>query len=184
MSAPIGDDDTTDSELSKYAPKWSREQPAKPGTERPPYVSTLAPTVPSSTEVHQNRRTRSEFALWPEPIPEPPVRRAEEVFALIGRIALVGVFAALVALLVIFAKPLWEGVAPLKSKPSDQLTANNAPASSSLVPATGIAAAPGAVPSTSAQAQQAPPPPAQGQQASLSPSSNPLGQESSVKSAV
>jgi ABC-type branched-subunit amino acid transport system substrate-binding protein len=106
------------------------------------------------------------------------------VFALIGRIALVGVFAALVALLVIFAKPLWEGVAPLKSKPSDQLTANNAPASSSLVPATGIAAAPGAVPSTSAQAQQAPPPPAQGQQASLSPSSNPLGQESSVKSAV
>ena len=184
MSAPISDDDSTDSELSKYAPKWSREQPAKPGAERPLYVSPLAPTAPSSTEVHQNRRTRSEFALWPEPIPEPPVRRADEVFALIGRIALVGVFAALVALLVIFAKPLWEGVAPLKPKPPDRLTANNAPASSSLVPATGIAAAPGAVPSTSAQAQQAPPPPAQGQQASLSPSSNPLGQESSVKSAV
>ena len=116
------------------------------------------------------------------------------MLALIGRIAKVAAFAALVALLTIFAKPLWQGVrAPLNansqtrevSKPSDRLTANNAAANSPLVPTTGIAAPPGAAPSASAQVQQAPPlSPAQGQQASLSPSTNPLGQESGVIGAV
>jgi ABC-type branched-subunit amino acid transport system substrate-binding protein len=75
------------------------------------------------------------------------------------RIVVVGSFAALVALLTIFAKPLWQGAGALlnadsqtlqASKPSERLTANNA-----LVPATGIAAAPGAEPSASAPAQQA-----------------------------
>ena len=116
------------------------------------------------------------------------------MLALIGRIAKVAAFAALVALLTIFAKPLWQGArAPLNadsqtrevSKPSDRLTANNAAANSPLVPAIGIAAAPGAAPSASAQVQQAPPlSPAQGQQASLSPSTNPLGRESGVIGAV
>src|SRR5262249_46150254 len=56
--------------------------------------------------------------------------------------------------------------------------ANDAPANSALIPA--IAAAPSAV----ALAHQVPPSQAQGQQAVLSPPSKPLGQESSVNSAV
>ena len=83
---------------------------------------------------------------------------------LIYRIVVVGSFAALVALLTIFAKPLWQGAGALLNtdsqtsqavKPSDRLTANNAPANSALVPATTIAAASGAAPSASAPAQQA-----------------------------
>jgi ABC-type branched-subunit amino acid transport system substrate-binding protein len=98
----------------------------------------------------------------------------------------VAVVAAVVALLVVFAKPLLERASLLNSdsqtkqlaNPSDRHAANNAPANSALIPA--IAAAPPAT----AQAQQVPPSPAQGQQAALSPISKPLGQESSVNSAV
>ena len=64
------------------------------------------------------------------------------------------------------------------TNPSNRQTANDAPVNSALIPA--IAAAP----SATAQAQQVPPSPAQGQQAALSPISKPLGQESSVNSAV
>ena len=66
-----------------------------------------------------------------------------------GRIVTVVSFAALVALVTIFAKPLWQGALTNEgsqtsqaAKPSDRLTANNAPANSALVPATTIAAAP------------------------------------------
>jgi ABC-type branched-subunit amino acid transport system substrate-binding protein len=104
--------------------------------------------------------------------------------------ALVAVVAAVVTLLVLFGKPLLEGVSPLNSdsqtkqasKPSDRLTATDAPANKALVPAAGIAAAPAAAPSATAQAQQAPLASTQGQQAALSPTSKPLGQESSVSS--
>jgi branched-chain amino acid transport system substrate-binding protein len=204
MSAPTGDDEN--SELSKYAPKRLREQPPMPAAERR-YV-TSAPMVPSSTDVHQDRRTTSDFtsglahldaeslaelnaelqrrlAAGPEPVPEPPRRREDWAMTLFGRIAVVVTFAALVALLAIFAKPLWQGArAPLnadsqtlQASKSDRLTANNAPASSPLVPATGIAAAPGAEPAASAQTQQAPLSPAQAQQAPVSAISHPLGQE-------
>ena len=87
---------------------------------------------------------------------------------LMGRIAAVVSFAALVALVIIFAKPLWQGAGALLNadsqtsqalKPSDRLTANNAPANNALVPATTIAAA-----SRAARAS------APAQQASLSPS--------------
>ena len=183
MSAPTGDNEN--SVLSKFAPKRFREQPPLPAAERP-YV-TSAPTVPSSTHVHQDhvhrdQRTTAEFASWPESIPEPPPQlREDSAMALIGRITVVVAFAALVALLAIFAKPLWQDARALlnadsqtlqASKPSDRLTANNAPANSPLVPVTGIAAAPGAAPSASAQAQQAPPP-----------ISHPLGQEPAAPSA-
>ncbi len=124
-----------------------------------------APMVPSSTDVDQDRRTRSEFASWPERISEPSRRWWDDgALTLIYRIVVVGSFAALVALLTIFAKPLWQGAGALlnansqtsqAAKPSDRLTANNAPANSALVPATTIAAAPGAEPSASAPAQQA-----------------------------
>jgi ABC-type branched-subunit amino acid transport system substrate-binding protein len=97
----------------------------------------------------------------------------------------VAAFAALVALLVIFGKPLLQRLAVLEpdsasaptqvSRAPDRLTANDAPANRARVPATAIAAAPPAAPSATAQAQQAPLSPAQGQQAALSPISKPQG---------
>jgi branched-chain amino acid transport system substrate-binding protein len=162
MSAPISDDENSD--YSKFAPKRLREQLPMPAA-RHLYP---APTVPSSRDVDQDGRTMSELAPWPEQVREPPPRRLSGL-RLIGRIAVVSTFAALVALLTILAKPLWQSEriplnagsqASQASKPSDRLTANNAPANTTLVPAAGIAAAPGAAA-----------PPAQAQQASLSPNS-------------
>jgi ABC-type branched-subunit amino acid transport system substrate-binding protein len=100
---------------------------------------------------------------------------------------LVAVVAAVVALGVVFGKSLLEGGSSFNSdsqtkqvsKPSDSLTANDVPANRALIPAAGIAAAPGAVASATAQAQ-APLSSGQGQQAALSPTS--LGQDSSVSS--
>ena len=166
---------------------------------------TSPETAPSSADVHQDRRTTSEFNSWCEPMREPPPRRWKDVLMIL--------FAVLVAFLAITATALWQDPSVLKavyapvlnavsqtlqaSKPSDRLTANNAPANSPLFPGTKIAAGsvaepsasatrittgsvtepsasaititPGSVaePSASAQAQQAPP----------SPISNPLGQE-------
>jgi branched-chain amino acid transport system substrate-binding protein len=176
-------DDSTDPELRKYAPKWSREQPATPNAEQLLQVSTSASTVPSFEERNQNRPTTP---LWPRPVPEPPARREHGLLARVGQTALVAAVAAVVALLVVFAKPLIEGASSLNSdsqtkqvaNQSDRHTANDAPTNSTLIPA--IAAAP----STTAQAQQVPPSTAQGQEASISPISKPLGQESSVNSAV
>jgi branched-chain amino acid transport system substrate-binding protein len=175
MSSPS--DDGTDSELSKYKPKWAREQPATP--ERQRSVSTSVSTGRWSEEEHRDRRIRS---LRPEPVPAPPAGRADGLLALMGPLVTVAAFAALIALLVIFGKPLLQRVAVLEpdspptqvSKPADRLTANDGPANRALVPAAGIVATPGA----------APPATAQGQQAALSPISKPLGQESSVGSAV
>ena len=181
MSAPSSDDGE-DFENSKYAPKRFREQPRMPAAAQR-YV-TSAPAVLSSTDEHQDRPTESELASWSETSWEPPRRRvADSIMALIGRITKVVSFAALVVLVTILAKPLWQG-APNEgsqtsqaAKPSDRLAAVNAPANSTLVPATTIAAAPVAGPAASAQAQQAPLSPAQAQQASLSPNANALGQE-------
>jgi branched-chain amino acid transport system substrate-binding protein len=179
MSSPSDDD--ADPELSRYAPKWRREQPATPDAER--LRSSIALW---STENRQNRQIRS---LRPEPLPEQPARQENGLLPLVGRSVKVAAFAVLVALLAIFGKSLLEGVSPLNSgsqtkqvsEPSDRLTANNAPANRALVPAAGIAAAPGAAPSATAQTQQVPLSPAQGQQAALSPISKPLGQGSAVR---
>ena len=177
-------DDSTDPELRKYAPKWVREQPATPDdAERPRYISTSTSTVPSFEEGHQNRPIPR---LWPRPVPEPPAQREKGLLGWVGQAALVAVVAAVVALLVVFAKPLLERASLLNSdsqtkqlaNPSDRHAANNAPANSALIPA--IAAAP----SATAEAQQMPLASAQGQQAALSPISKQLGQESSVNSAV
>ena len=179
------DDDGADSELSKYAPKWRREQPPTPDAER--LRSSIALR---STANHQNRQIRS---LRPEPLPEPPARRKDGLVALIERFVSVAVFATVVALLAIFGKPLLQRVGVLEpdsppiqvSKPADpRLTANDAPANGALVPAAGIAATPGAASSATAQTQQVPLLPGQGQQAALSPTSKPLGEESRVSSAV
>jgi branched-chain amino acid transport system substrate-binding protein len=184
MSSPSDDD--ADSELSKYAPKWYGEQPATPDAERLRSVGPTPSIARWSTENHQNRQ------LMPRPVPEPPAQREDGLLARVGQTALVAVVAAVVALLVVFAKPLLEGISSLNSdsqnkqvaNPSDRLTANDAPANRALVPAAGIAAAPVAASSATAQIQQVPPSPAQEQQAALSPTSKPLGQESSVNSAV
>jgi ABC-type branched-subunit amino acid transport system substrate-binding protein len=177
MSA-FSDDSTDPEELRKYVPKWAREQPATLNAERLRQVSS-ASTVPSFEEGNQNRPAP---ALWPRPVPKPPAEREHGLLAWVGQTALVAaVVAAVVALLLVFAKPLFEGASSLTSdlqtkrvaNPSDRHTANDAPANSALFPA--IAAAP-------SQAQQVPP--VQGQQAALSPISKPLGQESSVNSAI
>ena len=176
MAGSISDDDR-DSE-NKYASKRFREQP-RMSTAPQLYVSS-SPAVPSSTDIDE---TRSEFVSPPERISERSRRRENGVLKLIGRVVGLGSFAALVVLLTIIAKPLWQGASNEGSqtsqaaKPSDRLTANNAPANSTLVPATTIAAAPAAGPAASAQGQQAPLSPAQAQQASLSPNSNAPGQE-------
>ena len=181
MSSPVSDD--TDSEFSRYVPKRYREQSAMPGTEQPPYV-TSASTAPWSSEVRRDRRTRS--GLWPEPVPE-PAQREDGLLALIGRIALVAGVAAVVALLVVFARPLLEGVRPLLtsdsqdkevSKSTDRPTANDPRAIRALAPVPAIAAVPAGLPSPSTQVHQTPP--TQGQQASLSPISNPLGEQRSI----
>jgi ABC-type branched-subunit amino acid transport system substrate-binding protein len=162
MSAPIRDDGN-DSEQSKYAPPRFREQaPMPPATQL--YVPS-APTVPSSTDVDQDRRTRSEIASWSERNSEPSRRwRDDGALTLMYRVVVVGSFAALVALLTIFAKPLWQSAGALlnadsqtleASKSPDRLTANKAPANNALVPATTIAAASGPGSSASAPAQQA-----------------------------
>src|SRR5262245_61568201 len=159
MSAPISDDGN-DSEQSKYAPPRFREQPRMPAA-RQFYVSST-PTVSSSTDVDPDRRTRSEFESWPERISEPSRRWEDKSMTLMSRTLVVASFAALVAMAIIFAKPLWQGARALlsadsqtASKPSDRLTANNVPASNALVPATTIAATSGAGSSASAPAQQA-----------------------------
>ena len=178
MSPSIVDDEN--SEASRYA-KRLREQPRMPAAEQ--LFVTSAPTVPSSTHVHQDRLTNSESvsdidqmgADLQRRMAAAPRRRENSALAMIGRIAVVIIFAAL-ALLVIFAKPLWQSARALlnadsqtlqASKPSDRLTANNAPPNSPLDPATKITTGSVAELSASAQAQQAPP----------SPISNPLGQE-------
>ena len=183
-------DDGADPELSKYAPKWSREHPAMPNAGQLRRVSPSASTVPSFEEGNQNRPIKP---LWPRPVPEPPAQREDGLLGWVGQIALGAVLAAVVALLVVFAKPLLERASSLNSdsqtkqlaNPADpRLTANDAPANRAPVPAAGIAAAPGAAASATAQTQQVPISPAQGQQAALSPTSKPLGQESSVGGAV
>src|SRR5215472_5107970 len=152
MSSPSDDD--ADSELSKYAPKWHREQPATPDAER--LRSSIARW---STENHQNRQMQIR-SLRPDPLPEPPARQKDGLLPLVGRSVKVAAFAILVALLAIFGKSLFEGVSPLNSgsqtkqvsEPSDRLTANNASTTNrALVPAAGIAGVPGAAPSATAQ---------------------------------
>ncbi|MGA7307852.1 MAG: hypothetical protein WBX05_02760, partial [Pseudolabrys sp.] len=50
----------------------------------------------------------SEVPGGPEPVPQPPLR-LDETSTLIGRIAMVATFAAVFALVAIFAKPIWQG---------------------------------------------------------------------------
>src|SRR5262249_60521724 len=100
MSAPINDDENSD--YGRYAPKRLREQPRMPAAKNL-YIAT---TPPLDTE-DQDRRTTSELVQWPEQVQEPLDRRLSGL-RLIGRITAVVTFAALVAVLTILAKPLWQ----------------------------------------------------------------------------
>jgi branched-chain amino acid transport system substrate-binding protein len=213
MSAPI-DDDRIDSDFRQYVPKRYREQPT-PEPERAPYVPS-ASTVPSSADYVRDRRTRPDrltamgrssrdrywdqrttaesplSPLWPDVVPELPAERDDGIMATMTRVGLVAGFAALVALLVVFGKPLLEPVLdtvrpflnsdspsqPMQATKSTERVTADARTSGAVVPTTAaIASLPTGTPS--AQLRQAPP---QGQQtASIS---NSLGDDRSASGAV
>jgi branched-chain amino acid transport system substrate-binding protein len=120
MSTPISDD-SIDSEFRQYVPKRHRQQR---DIERAPYAPS-ASTVPSSTDLHQERLRsgrsaataarsseldrdrfiRPESDLWPEPVPALVDERDDSFLALLGRVGLVAGIAAVVALLVVFGQP-------------------------------------------------------------------------------
>jgi branched-chain amino acid transport system substrate-binding protein len=203
MSGPTRDDESPD--YSRFAPKRFREQP--PASTERPYVPS-APTVPAPRTPSTERRAASDFPSWPEPVPEPPPpphRLEDGPSALIGRVALVVTFAAVVALVLIFARPISQGAHALvdatsrlfgSSKSTDLLTAGNASSSESTGSPTRTASASVAAPvpapvaqpapaaaQPAAVAQTAPTTVAQassgGQQLSLSAPAQPLGQEPS-----
>jgi branched-chain amino acid transport system substrate-binding protein len=204
MSGPTRDDESPD--YSRFAPKRFREQPPATGEQRP-YVPS-APTVPAPRIPSTERRAASDFPSWPEPVPEPPPpphRLDDGPSALIGRVALVVTFAAVVALVLIFARPISQGAHALvdatsrlfgSSKSTDLLTASTATESTASQTRTASASVAAPVPAPVAQApaanvqpapaavaQPAPTTVAQassgGQQLSLSSPAQPLGQEPS-----
>jgi len=124
MGAPI-----TDDEFSKYAPKQFREQPRMPAAQQ----LHVAPTVRSSTDMHQERRSTDEIDSWPERIPEPPPPRSDaRTSSLFVRFSPAFIFAAVLALGILFYKPVLQVVGGLfeasqPSKPSDRPAADAAP---------------------------------------------------------
>src|SRR6516164_3344392 len=162
MSDSINDD-STDSEFSKYIPRRHREQQRTSESERSPYVAS-ASTSAGPSEGNREQRVRSD--LWPEPVPDFAQRREDGLLAQVVRMAMVAGVAAAVALLVVFGKPLLDGVRPLfgsadsptrqitksadfvtksadlVTKSADQVEANATAVNSALAPATAIAAVP------------------------------------------
>lgn len=177
-------------EHKRYAPKWVREQ-AVPNPEQP-FVDS-APISPTTSRSHGEWPPIADFHSSPHRIPEPPVRLEEESGGLIARVALFVAFAAFIALLIIFAKPLSQLAsgyfdsyservdakadrAPLRNAvPEQRAPANRAsvPAEASAVAAnTPVTAQP--QPYTGVQPQQ----PSVQQQAALSTPAQPFAQES------
>jgi ABC-type branched-subunit amino acid transport system substrate-binding protein len=89
-----------DLDHKRYAPRWVREQ-----RQQQPFVDS-APMVPTPSRPHPDWPPISDFNSGPQSVPEPPVRLEEGSSGLIRRVALFVTFAATVALLIIFAKPL------------------------------------------------------------------------------
>jgi branched-chain amino acid transport system substrate-binding protein len=188
MSGTTRDDEPSD--YSRYAPRRFRD-PAPPSTTETPYVPS-APTAPVP-KTAQERRPGSDFSSWPEPVPEPPPpphRLEDGTSTLVGRIALVVTFAAVVALVLIFAKPISQGAHALfdtasravqTSKSIDLLTPTNVPSNDPVAPATRVAAASASPPPAAPAAQPAPASVGQSapanQQVTLSTPAQPLGQE-------
>ena len=147
--APISDE-----HYKKYAPKWLREQ-SPVSRDEPPSVPA-APTVLLSTDVQEGWRSRSKFTLWSgsELPPSPPRQLEHRTPTLIGGIAWVVSFAALGALVVLFAEPLWQGASGLLNADSKKWQSNNAPANRTGVLSTKVAAGSRAA-SANAPTQQA-----------------------------
>ena len=187
MSGPVRDD-SGDGEFREYVPRRYRQQVAPeqptPELERHPYVPS-ASTVPASAELERMRRRRSDHVSrpdhvsWPDVIPEPLEAHGDRFLALLGRVGLVVGLAAVVALLLVFRKPIldpvMETVRPLvngdsqsnqTSKIAERMAAPETTANRALVAGPAVAALPAATP-TSPQARLAPP---TQQQASLTPS--------------
>jgi ABC-type branched-subunit amino acid transport system substrate-binding protein len=124
MGAPI-----TDDEFSKYAPKQFRDQPRMPAAQQ----LHVAPMVRSSTDMHEERRTTAENDSWPKRIPEPPPTRSDaSTSSLFVRFSPVFIFAAVLAMGILFYKPVLHVVGSLfeasqPSKPSDRPAADAAP---------------------------------------------------------
>src|SRR6266566_4934523 len=177
MSGPVRND-SGNAEFRDYVPRRYREQAAAE-LERQPYV-TSASTVPSSQKPERVRLTRPDYALWPDARSEPPEPREDNFVAVLSRVALVAGFAAVVALVVVFGKPildpLLETVRPLLSSDSQQNQISKSaervtPAETVTNRALSVITLP-ATTSTGPQVRQAPP---NQQQSSLTPSANPLG---------
>src|SRR5258708_23930399 len=153
------------SKIDRFAPKRFRER--TPIAERP-YI-TSSPLAAWNQELNalderkmrHERQTTAEPDSSPERFPEHPVplenRMSSPVFL---RVCLVAIFAAVVAVGVIFAKPIAQGVfawfdlaQPSKSaeRPTTNPAANNAPVNEPVVPKTRVAAASVVVPTIVAQ---------------------------------
>jgi branched-chain amino acid transport system substrate-binding protein len=160
MGAPISDD-----EFEKYAPKQFREQPRMPAAQQ----LHAAPMVRSSTDTHQERRTIDEVDSWPERIPEPPPPRSDpRTSSVFARFSSLFIFAGVLALGIIFFKPVLQVVGGLfetsqPSKPSDRPAADAAPSNGRadrLATNAPLAAASVARPAPALVPQPAPPAPA------------------------
>jgi ABC-type branched-subunit amino acid transport system substrate-binding protein len=97
------EDGDGDGEHRRYAPKRLREQPS--AAPEQPYMDS-APISPATSRMRREWPPISDFYSSPQRVPEPPVRLEDESSGLIARIALFMSLAALIALLIIFAKPL------------------------------------------------------------------------------
>jgi len=93
----------------------------------------VTPTVRSSADMHQERRSTDEIDSWPERIPEPPPPRSDaRTSSLFVRFSPAFIFAAVLALGILFYKPVLQVVGGLfeasqPSKPSDRPAADAAP---------------------------------------------------------
>ena len=191
MSGPVRDD-SVDGEFREYVPRRYRQQVAPeqptPELERHPYVPS-ASTVPASAELERMRRRRSDHVSrpdhvsWPDVIPEPLEPAGDRFLAVLGRVGLVSGLAAVVALLLVFRKPILdpvlETVRPVvnadsqlnqTSKIAERMAAPGTTANQALVAGPAVAALPAAT-SSGPQLRQVPP---GQQQASLAPSATPL----------
>ena len=92
-----------DVEHRRYAPKRLREQPT--AAPEQPYLDS-APISPGASRTRREWPPIADFYSSPQRVPEPPVRLEDESSGLIARVALFVSLAALIALLIIFAKPL------------------------------------------------------------------------------
>src|SRR6185437_678298 len=112
MNSPFREEQLSDH--SKYIPKNHREQNHPKTGGRQPYPSS-APTAPTSRNISQGNRPQyqeqqsEEYLQWAEPAP-PPLPLGDGSISLVGRIATVIGIAGILALLIVFAKPLSQPV--------------------------------------------------------------------------